>query len=170
MRYRMLRAGLPLAALSLVAATIPGIAAAAAPAAPSAPDGSARHCTFQVGTGQQRCFGTLAEATASAEQRTADARDGEVVQATLFDGENYGGDSFTIYGAGLCEKDGWVEYQLDLPDDWKNRVTSVQPWANCWIWLYPEPNLGGDRDGPFEENTGYVGDLMNDRTQSVGLS
>lgn len=165
MRRRTLRAGLPIAAMSLLAATIPGIAgAAAAEASP------ARHCAFDASTGQQRCFDTLAEATGSARSEVASTRDGEVVQGTLFDEENYGGDSFTIYGAGMCEKDGKVEYQIDLPDDWKDRVTSVQPWANCWIWLYPEPNLGGDRDGPFKENTAYVGDLINDRTQSVGLS
>ncbi|MFR9730907.1 hypothetical protein ACL03H_16910 [Saccharopolyspora sp. MS10] len=167
MRYRTRLAGV---AASLAVAAVPGLAAAEAPAAPQRSEDAPSHCTFEVGSGQQHCFGSLAEATASAERRTADARDGEVVQATLFDEENYGGASFTIYGAGLCEKDGKVEYQLDLPDDWKNRVSSVQPWANCWVWLYPEPDLGGDRDGPFEENTGYVGDLMNDRAQSVGLS
>ncbi|MCA1186366.1 MULTISPECIES: hypothetical protein [unclassified Saccharopolyspora] len=166
MRLRTLRAGLPLVAMSLLTAAIPGVATAAG-TTDAAP---ARHCAFHADTGQQHCFDTLAEATGSAGAAAADTRDGEVVQGTLFDEENYGGDSFTIYGSGLCEKDGWVDYQIDLPDDWKDRVTSVQPWGDCWIWLYPEPGLGGDRDGPFKENTAYVGDLMNDRTQSVGLS
>jgi hypothetical protein len=31
---------------------------------------------------------------------------------------------------------------------------------SLWAWLYPEPNLGGDRDGPFKENTGNVGSFM----------
>ncbi|MTE18989.1 hypothetical protein F0L17_07555 [Streptomyces sp. TRM43335] len=98
------------------------------------------------------------------------ARSSDVIQGTFFEDENYGGDSLTVYGAAPCEKDGWVDYQLDLSDDWKNKITSVQPWANCWIWLYPEPGLNGDRDGPFKENTPNIGPFMNDRTQSIGFS
>jgi len=93
-----------------------------------------------------------------------------VIQGTFFDDPGFGGDSLTVSGEGLCEKDGWVDYQYDLEDAWKNRISSVQPWGDCWIWLYPEPNLGGDRDGPFKENTSDIGSLMNDRTQSIGFS
>lgn len=95
---------------------------------------------------------------------------GSVVQGTFFDEVQFGGSSLTITGTAPCVKDGWIEYQYDFPDDWKNRVSSVQPWADCWIWLYPEPNLTGDRDGPFDENTADVGSFMNDRAQSVGFS
>ncbi|MEK8169097.1 hypothetical protein NKH77_02400 [Streptomyces sp. M19] len=80
------------------------------------------------------------------------AADG-VIQGTFFDDTGYGGSSLTVSGPELCKKDGWVNWQYDLDDDWKNRISSVQPWGNCAIWLYPEPNLGGDRDGPFDENT-----------------
>lgn len=95
---------------------------------------------------------------------------GDIIQGTFFEHEDYGGATFTVYGDGLCEKDGWVDYNFTFPDDWKNIITSVQPWAGCWLWLYPEPDLGGDRDGPFKENTSYIGSFMNDRTQSVGFS
>ncbi|MCI2417142.1 hypothetical protein MOQ72_06890 [Saccharopolyspora sp. K220] len=141
----------------VLAAAIPGTALAQA-----APPGK-RHCSFHLSSGEYFCFATRQQAAERAEA-------GEVIQATLFDEQNFGGDSFTVYGEAPCEKDGVVNYQLNLPDDWKNRISSAQPWANCAIWLYPEPDLGGERDGPFEENTGYVGDLMNDRTQSIGLS
>ncbi|MEU8824097.1 hypothetical protein [Streptomyces sp. NPDC048636] len=98
------------------------------------------------------------------------AAEGDVIQGTFFDEKNFTGSSLTITGAGLCPKDGWINYQTDLADDWKNRISSAQPWGNCAIWLYPEPGLGGDRDGPFDENTADVGQMMNDRTQSIGFS
>ncbi|MFJ4920403.1 hypothetical protein [Streptomyces sp. NPDC088725] len=104
----------------------------------------------------------------NSDARTLEA--GEVIQGTFFDETQFGGSSLTITGAAPCVKDGWIEYQYDFPDEWKNRVSSVQPWANCWIWLYPEPDLGGDRDGPFDENAPDIGSFMNDRAQSVGFS
>ena len=171
MRHRTLRAGLPIAAMSLLAATVPGIAAADGAARPAGPD---QHCNFDVRSGEQHCFGSLDEAEADARVRGSAhggaTAQGDIIQATLFDEENFAGASFTVYGTGMCEKNDKVDYQIDLPDDWKNRISSVQPWADCWIWLYPEPGLGGDRDGPFKENTGAVGGALNDRAQSVGLS
>lgn len=109
------------------------------------------------------------ESTETPKSSTLAAAD-SVVQGTFFDEVQFGGSSLTITGTAPCVKDGWIEYQYDFPDDWKNRVSSVQPWADCWIWLYPEPNLTGDRDGPFDENTADVGSFMNDRAQSVGFS
>lgn len=149
-----------LAIAALLAAAIPGTAMASG-AAPQAP---AQHCSFFHSTGKTECYGSYEEVTQQARAR------GDVIQATLFTEPDYGGSSFTVYGSGLCEKDGVVNYQINLPDEWKNAVSSVQPWGGCWIWLYPEPDLGGERDGPFKENTADVGEFMNDRTQSVGLS
>lgn len=94
----------------------------------------------------------------------------DIILGTFFEHEDYGGATFTVYGDGLCTKDGKVDYNFTFPDDWKNIISSVQPWASCWLWLYPEPNLGGDRDGPFKENAPFIGPYMNDRTQSVGFS
>ncbi|MFE6158102.1 hypothetical protein ACFQ7F_04190 [Streptomyces sp. NPDC056486] len=113
---------------------------------------------------------TMSKASASASAKEDTAAAGDVVQGTFFSDPGYSGDTLTISGPSLCEKDGWVNWQHDLGDDWKNRISSVQPWGNCAIWLYPEPNLGGDRDGPFDENTADVGQMMNDRTQSIGFS
>ncbi|MEU1804524.1 hypothetical protein [Streptomyces sp. NPDC019937] len=171
-----------------------------APWAPSAsaaapePSAAARHCVVDARSGQQSCFGTFTEAVeratggriadapttpgaaaaaksfrAEAAQADVGAR-GDVIQGTFFDDKDFTGASLTISGPGLCEKDGWVNWQYDLDDDWKNRVSSVQPWGDCAIWLYPEPNLGGDRDGPFDENTADIGQMMNDRAQSIGFS
>ncbi|GAB3294786.1 hypothetical protein [Parasphingorhabdus pacifica] len=158
---RVSRTVLSTIGLFLLAGAFPATAGAA-------PEGS-EHCNLDVRTGEQRCFATTRAAVEDAQQLTARAAD-DVIQATVFSDRDYGGDSLTVYGSGLCEKDGWVDYQLNLGDEWKDRVSSVQPWGKCWIWLYPEPDLGGDRDGPFKENTPYVGDLLNDRTQSIGLS
>ncbi|EST29295.1 hypothetical protein N566_22390 [Streptomycetaceae bacterium MP113-05] len=173
-----------LAALAALGGTS-GASAAAADGGPDEPGG--RHCIAGLADGEQRCFDTFAEAVAAAtDGRVDDAPSsaraaagddafraslaGEVIQGTFFEHGNYGGASLTIYGPQPCEKDGWVNCQYDLGDWWKDRISSVQPWANCWLWLYPEPDLGGDRDGPFKENTADIGSFMNDRTESIGFS
>nr|WP_260611137.1 hypothetical protein [Streptomyces sp. WAC04770] len=153
--------------------------------------GSAEHCVLDMASGEQSCYrtftavidlasgGEIADAPASARAAVGDStfradlqslEANDVIQGTFFEDEQYGGSSLTIRGSGPCEKDGWVDYQYDLPDEWKNRISSVQPWAECWLWLYPEPGLGGDRDGPFKENSPAIGSVMNDRTQSIGFS
>lgn len=150
------------------AGTIVLAATGAATAAPANEQTTDEHCTVDTRTGAEQCFDTYEAAIAGARQGVAEPRD--VIQGTVFDGFDYSGDSLTIYGAELCEKDGVINFQLDLGDDWKNRISSVQPWGNCWLWLYPEPNLGGDRDGPFDENTPNIGSFMDNRTQSIGFS
>jgi hypothetical protein len=127
----------------------------------------ATHCTLDVRTSAEQCYATYDEALDDAAGKQ---RAGDIIQGTVFDGFDYSGDSLTVYGAELCEKDGVVNFQLDLTDDWKNRISSVQPWGNCWLWLYPEPGLGGDRDGPFDENAPNIGSFMDNRTQSIGFS
>lgn len=129
-----------------------------------------KHCTLDVDSGVERCFGSYDEAVAGAQRAEDRAAAGDIIQGTVFDGTDYTGDSLTIYGESLCEKDGVVNFQLDLAEEWKNKISSVQPWGNCWLWLYPEPNLGGDRDGPFDENTANIGSFMDNRTQSIGFS
>lgn len=163
MRPRQVGRRAVLMIVAVLAAVVPGSAVAQAGGQAAPPP--REHCSYHFSTGETRCFSTLAEATAS----PRDER-GDVIQATLFADPNYGGGSFTVYGSGMCEKDGVVNFQINLPDDWKDAISSVQPWGGCWVWLYPEPDLGGERDGPFKENTPDVGSMMNDRTQSVGLS
>jgi hypothetical protein len=159
-----------------LAATIPAIPSA------QAAEPAARHCVGDS-AGTTQCFGTLAEALDSARTQVAQKNaqlastkgsqqaQGEVIQGTFFDNRDYGGDSFTVTGAGLCDgSDGVINYQFNFPPEWHNRISSVQPWANCKIWLYPENDLGGDRDGPFKTNTGWIGTMLDDRTASVGFS
>ncbi|OZM75283.1 hypothetical protein CFN78_01700 [Amycolatopsis antarctica] len=177
-------------ALGAAALTLAG---AMATAAPASAEPAGEHCALNAVTGEETCFASFTEAVRHASQGrvqsapadlrsalsspelkntlAADAqRAGEVIQGTVFDNRDYGGDSLTIWGEAPCKKDGVVNYQIDLDDGWKNKISSVQPWANCWLWLYPEANLGGDRDGPFDENTAWVGEMLDDRTQSIGFS
>ncbi|QKV94486.1 hypothetical protein HUT19_24255 [Streptomyces sp. NA02950] len=133
--------------------------------APATPREAAASPSFRA-----ELSGLRATAASRAASKARTKAEGDVIQGTFFDGKNFTGSSLTITGPGLCEKDGWVNYQHDLADDWKNRISSVQPWGNCAVWLYPEPGLGGDRDGPFDENTADIGQMMNDRTQSIGFS
>ncbi|MDA2815140.1 hypothetical protein O4J56_31150 [Nocardiopsis sp. RSe5-2] len=141
------------------------------------------HCVADMDTGEQECFATLDAALAAAEEGTApsglttlsaeaDARN-DVIVGTFFTERDYGGDSLTVTAEAPCVKNGVMDYEFDLTGEFAplaNDISSVQPWADCWIWLYPEVGLGGDRDGPYKENTGYVGDFMNDRADSIGFS
>ncbi|WP_256341830.1 hypothetical protein [Streptomyces sp. MW-W600-10] len=175
---------------ALVLATTAAIPSAEATPA-DATTSPVKHCVLDMGSGEQSCHrtftgaieaasgGEIADAPASASAAVGDGafradlrslKADDVIQGTFFEDEQYRGSSLTIRGSGPCEKDGWVDYQYDLPDEWKNRISSVQPWAECWLWLYPEPGLGGDRDGPFKENSPAIGSVMNDRTQSIGFS
>uniref|UniRef100_A0AAU3GPM6 Peptidase inhibitor family I36 protein n=1 Tax=Streptomyces sp. NBC_01401 TaxID=2903854 RepID=A0AAU3GPM6_9ACTN len=181
--------GVLTAALLLSAAAVAPSAGAAA--RETADDGGAQQCIVNAVSGSESCYRTFTEAIEAASggritgaplsateaarsdafgARMADQAQGEVIQGTFFEDEQYGGASLTIWGAEPCVKDGWVNFQFDLDDDWKNRISSLQPWGGCALWLYPEPGLNGDRDGPFEENSAAVGSFMNDRTQSIGFS
>lgn len=192
-RARAAVAAAAAAALTTVAGALSIPSAQASPAG----EGPARHCVANS-AGEQKCFrsfteaidsasgGRIDDAPSSARAATHDAglraateqlaaspkaqAAGDVITGTFFHDQDFGGASLTVTSSGMCEKDGYVDYQHDFADDWKDRISSVQPWGNCSLWLYPEPNLGGDRDGPFDENTADIGTLMNDRAQSVGFS
>jgi hypothetical protein len=45
----------------------------------------------------------------------------------------------------------------------------VQAWANCWLQLYSGANYNGDHDGPFKNDTAYVGPRLDKRTKSIGF-
>ncbi|WBQ04707.1 hypothetical protein [Kribbella sp. CA-293567] len=163
-------------AISITGATVLGISGVILvnPAATAAVP-SAQHCVGSADRVGQQCFGTLDEALGQARKQVATKgplqAQGEVIQGTFFDNRDYGGDSFTVTGAGLCDgSDGVINYQFTFPPEWHNRISSVQPWASCKIWLYPEADLNGDRDGPFKVNTGWIGTMLDDRTVSVGFS
>jgi hypothetical protein len=159
------------AVITIAATGFIGAFLAAAPAhAETIPENTGEHCVLSTSTGAERCYGTFTEAIRTASAAGVHAR-GEVIQGTFFDNREYGGDSYTVVGAGLCDgSDGVINYQIDMPPEWRDRISSVQPWANCKIWLYPDLGLNGDRDGPFTQNTGWVGDFMDDRTDSIGFS
>ncbi|MFD6952616.1 hypothetical protein A6A08_09720 [Nocardiopsis sp. TSRI0078] len=161
-------------------------AAVATTAAASAPSDDGRHCISDVGTGQEQCFATFDEAITAAEERTGRtleeqeraldrnrvsllAAGSDVIIGTYFEHENYGGASFTLYGDNTCQGGDDTEFWFTFPADWQNMISSAQPWARCALWLHSGPDGTGDRDGPYRENTNYVGDYMNDRTVSTTL-
>ncbi len=160
------------AAVGIAALGISALVSASPPA--QAAQSNGKHCVGNLQTGAEQCFSTLDQALGRARSRVSSAEataQGEVIQGTFFDNRDYGGDSYTVVGAGLCDgSDGVINYQFNFPEEWFNRISSVQPWAGCKIWLYPEVELGGDRDGPFKENTGWIGPQLDDRTRSVGFS
>jgi hypothetical protein len=156
------------------------------------------HCTLNAKTGETQCFDSLSKATGlPGSERLLDAPDagkkaensearpgdepvassgidtkaeGDIIAATIFEDTKYGGDTLTITNTALCESDDEVDFQIDLDEKWKNKISSVQPWGRCTLNLYSEPGLGGERDGPFGELTPNIGDVMDDRTQSISFS
>ncbi len=171
-------------AVTLAAATAAAALTATVTASPAA--AGERHCISDTGTGQERCFASFDEAIAAAEEETGRtleeqeraldrggaslrAASAGVIIGTYFEHENFGGATFTLYGDGLCTGGDDTEFWFTFPADWQNLVSSAQPWATCALWLHSGPDGTGDRDGPYRENTNYVGDHMNDRTVSTTL-
>jgi hypothetical protein len=161
--------------------------------------GQGNHCTLNAKTGETRCFKSLSAATGlPGSERLVDAssggkkakisesragekpvassgvttqEDGAIIGATVFEDTKYGGASLTITNTSLCDGDADdVDFKIDLGDDWKDKISSIQPWGNCTLNLYSEPAQGGDRDGPFGELTPNIGDVMDNRTKSISFS
>lgn len=165
-----------------------GILMAASPVQADSAEGSPvasdnPHCIASVDTGDIECFDTFDSAMAGAESQvgrsvaeqeaafaaTSDEEmstyDGNIIIATLFVDRDFGGATYTLWGTGAtCTNGG--SYSHDLPEDWHDRISSLNPWAGCEIRIYSEVDLEGDHDGPYRDNTPYVGDFMNDRTKS----
>lgn len=172
-------------ALATAAAAMASVTTTAAAPAPASAD-TRQHCISDTGTGQERCFASFDEAIAAAEKETGRtleeqerALDGGgaslraagagLIIGTYFEHENFGGATFTLYGDDLCTGGDDTEFWFTFPDDWQNLISSAQPWATCALWLHSGPDGTGDRDGPYRENTNYVGDYMNDRAVSTTL-
>ncbi|OLZ53020.1 hypothetical protein BS330_22620 [Amycolatopsis keratiniphila subsp. nogabecina] len=111
------------------------------------------------------CYRNLGEATRQGRQLASAS--GEVVGATVFDRPNFGGASMTITIPKPCVKNDKVDWWLNLQGAWRKRISSVQSWANCWIWLYRENNT---REGPYTGNVSYVGSQIDNQAVTVGLS
>lgn len=92
-----------------------------------------------------------------------------VIGATLFTGTNFSGASDTIRITKPCVKDGKYDYGLAIVKSMRNRIQSVQPWANCWIWLHSSFSWNGPRQGPYENDSPDLGDWKN-RAVMIGLS
>ncbi len=150
-----------------LSATLGAAATLSLAAVPAAAASEGEHCVYSVTTQEYRCYESLGKATqrygTSVSSRTA----GEIIGATVFEHSDYGGSTLTITVPEPCPKNDKVDFWLDLDDYWQNRISSVQAWSTCWVWLYPE---SGDRAGPFKENHREVGSYINDRTVTVGLS
>ncbi|MGW1894900.1 hypothetical protein ACWCP6_32350 [Streptomyces sp. NPDC002004] len=185
-----------LAAAAAAAAALGGLAVAP-PALADQP--APEHCVLALDTGRQTCYdGFTAAFAAASGGRITDAPDnleaasggsglqelraetirlmagsgasGDVIIGTVFEDKDYGGASLTITGSSPCRNNNRVDHWVNtLPEGWNDTITSVQPWANCWIELYSDEYLSGDRDGPFKSNTPDIGSYMNDRTSSISF-
>lgn len=132
------------------------VAAGAAALLSAAPAQAASHCDFSVSTNRYSCSGSH------------NVRgNGDIIGAKLFTGLDYAGDSLTIWVPRPCPKNDTVDHWIGLGNDMRRKVSSVQSWSTCWVWLYFDD---GSRDGPYRGNTPDVGSWANDRAVTVGLS
>jgi hypothetical protein len=95
--------------------------------------------------------------------------DGYVIGATIFGDTNYGGNTLTVMISKPCAKDGKYDTGLGDLGFMAKEIESLQPWANCWVWLHDSSDWNGNRQGPYKEATSDVGDWKN-RAVMVGLS
>jgi hypothetical protein len=94
--------------------------------------------------------------------------DHSIIGATLFTGTSYTGDSETIRIPKPCVKDGHYDDGFILGTVGR-AAASVQPWANCWIWLHSGDTWDSPRQGPYETDTADLGDWKG-RGVLMGLS
>lgn len=138
------------------AVTFGAAAAVAAALLTASPAQAASHCDFSSATGRYSCSGSNGVRGPN-----------DVIGAKLFTGLDYTGSSLTIWVPRPCPKNNTVDHWIDLGDDMRKKVKSVQSWSTCWVWLYFED---GSRDGPYRGNEPDVGTQARNRAVTVGLS
>lgn len=120
------------------------------------PASAAKDCHFAPATNKYSCSGSGS---------VRGPRD--VIGARLFTGGDFNGDSMTIWMPRPCKKDNKYDAQFNLGTAFYKKISSVQGWANCWVWLHFSD---GTREGPYMENSPDVGSFANDRAINVGIS
>jgi hypothetical protein len=129
-----------------------GVAFALIPAGSAS---AASHCHYSVTTKKYSCRGASGVRGAN-----------DVIGAKLFTDPHFGGSSVTIWVPRPCPDNGKIDFYADLGAS-RNKVSSVQGWGNCWVWLFL--NDGG-KEGPYKGNVGDVGSYADNRAVRVGLS
>lgn len=122
----------------------------------AAPASAAKSCHISISTGKFTC------GNADSIRKSSD-----VIGAKVFTNPDFNGDSLTIWMPRPCKKDGKYEGMISLGTDFANKISSVQGWANCWVWLHFRD---GNREGPYQDNAPDVGSSANDRAVEVGIS
>ena len=88
------------------------------------------------------------------------------VQAKLFDDRDKGGSFFEVDGGGACTST--VAGVSNIGSSWYGRVSSFAGYSNCRVKVWELTGYHGASYG-FYASTNYVGDALNDGTQSVQL-
>ncbi|WP_370948475.1 hypothetical protein AB5J62_13035 [Amycolatopsis sp. cg5] len=140
------------------------VAAIALPAVATAAPAN-EHCVYSATTKQLSCYQTLSAATASGRRMARTS--GDVIAAVVFEHQNYGGASLTLTAPSPCVKNDKIDYWYPLSAAWQKKISSVQSWGSCWVWLYRQDN---SREGPFIGNVPNVGRDIEDQAVLVGLS
>lgn len=142
----------------------------------AAPAKKGRHCAANVSNGEEKCFNTLAQAQAYANQKIKDNGAGaqasvkepsDVVIGTLFTDRRYGGSSITLWGSRPCKNDDKADFYFNLPKKWNHKVSSVQGWARCDIVLHSHPYLEGVESPVLKDLTPVISGQWDNLAESI---
>ncbi|MGI5401347.1 hypothetical protein ACQEVG_18240 [Streptomyces sp. CA-135486] len=112
---------------------------------------AARHCIEDVDAGRVRCFGSSRGADAAI---PAD----RVRLGKFFDGRDYQGASFSLYGAKTCRHDNGDDYSpYTLSNEWTNRIRSLIPEGNCYLTLRSAPDGQGGSSPAYKTGAASLG-------------
>ncbi|MFD8493085.1 peptidase inhibitor family I36 protein [Amycolatopsis sp. NPDC059657] len=93
-----------------------------------------------------------------------------MVIGRVFEDQDFHGASYTFMGPHPCKNGNGKDFSVKLANyKWANRISSVEAWGNCWLYLYTGANLDGKKDGPYKSDTPYVGPQLDKRAQSIAF-
>lgn len=123
--------------------------------APSA-SAATRSCDFSFTTNKYSCSG-------SGNVRGVH----DVIGAKVFTGRDFAGDVLTLWVPAPCPKNNKVDHFVTLGNEMRNKISSVQGWSTCSVWLYRADDT---REGPYDGDHPDVGSHVEDQAVIVGLS
>ncbi|MGC0415536.1 hypothetical protein [Embleya sp. AB8] len=184
-----------LGAVTLMASMALSVPTAQAATSSARPDNAHPNCSMNVTTGHRHCFATFREAISAAtggrvtdapstakagladEHLTKELNDptsgtitpaaktNVVIGITYWD-SNFAGPSYVYTAGNQCtDSTGDIDFQVNIQNDWQNRISSFVGFGNCYLKLWENTYWWGSSYG-FSGSAGYLG-AMDDRAKSI---
>ncbi len=175
-----------LAPLGLAAVAAALLASLALPATSARADAPAQSCWENTNTGESQCFDAsldplqqIADATGTTviavpttpgpqTRRVAPAHtdgiaspDTSFVQVILYDGNDFGGASFSYFTTNSSVCNGLIYPIANIDSSFNDRANSFQSFNGCQTTVYADPSFGGSSFGPVVSVTS-LGPLNNE--------